>query len=238
MKIVSFIAAFLLCNTVFAQAKYKIELSGGVNMTRMHTRTPYNSAIGSVNIKEITLQSGYEFGGFIHRKNQRFIPLVGIHFRRSISYAALWQRIYLDSYFSVGEKYRNVNYLRRDITTADFNLLMQASLGKEYNIRLTGGFVVSSVLINRSRTNFWFYENYTTYNTLTGQYTQVTTTEYHEEDLPLNQITIGFCSGVVLPIIGTKWSVAALWRYGFTQSDQLFGLAERSMSLSAVYALK
>lgn len=237
MKIVSFIAAFLLCNSVFAQDKYKIELSGGVNMTRMHTRTPYNSAIGSVNIKEIALQSGYEFGGFIHRKNQRFIPLLGIHFRRSISYATLRQRIYVDAYYSTGERYRDVNYLRRDISTADFSLLMQASLGKEYNIRLTGGLVLSSVLINRSRTNFWYHENYTTYDQTTGLYVQVMNSEYHEQKLPLKQISLALCGGVVLPVIGTKWSVAALWRYGFTQSDQLFGLAEQNMMLSAVYAL-
>jgi hypothetical protein len=109
--------------------------------------------------------------------------------------------------------------------TADLNMGFEASLGKAYNIRWVGGITFSSLLLNRSRINYWFYERRDVYDPITMTNNTISTAEYKEERLRMKQITSSLFG-------------SAMWRYGISDGDQLFGLSTRGMSLSAVYSLK
>jgi hypothetical protein len=236
-KALLFIVALFLCNTIFAQKALIPEFYGGVNMMRPRERMFSQGWNNDINITGITAQLGYQYGANFRFKERRFSPIFGLCFSRNISYATLIQRI-SSNIISSSYQEINVNYLRWDIGTADLNMGFEASLGKGHNIRWVGGITFSSLLLNRSRMNYWFYETRNVYDPTTMTYSQMSIAEYKEERLRMRQITSSLFGGIVLPVYGTQWSISAMWRYGISDGDQMFGLSSRGISLSAVYTLK
>jgi hypothetical protein len=233
----SFVVVLFVCSTVYAQKTLTPEFFGGVNMMRPRERMFSQGWNNDINITGITAQLGYQYGANFRFKERRFSPIFGLCFSRNISYATLTQRI-SSNIISSSYQEINVNYLRWDIGTADLNMGFEASLGKEYNIRWVGGITFSSLLLNRSRINYWLYETRNVYDPATMTYSQMSIAEYKEDRLRMRQITSSLFGGIVLPVYGTKWSISAMWRYGISDGDQMFGLSSRGMSLSAVYSLK
>jgi hypothetical protein len=236
-KALLFIVALLLCDTIFAQKALIPEFYGGVNMMRPRERRFSQGWNNDLNITGITAQLGYQYGANFRFKERRFSPIFGLCFSRNISYTTLTQQTFFSGISASNQVY-NVNYLRWDMGTADLNMGFEASLGKAYNIRWVGGITFSSLLLNRSRINYWFYERRDVYDPITMTNNTISTAEYKEERLRMKQITSSLFGGIVLPVYGTQWSISAMWRYGISDGDQLFGLSTRGMSLSAVYSLK
>lgn len=220
-----------------AQPNYQIELVTGINFTRLHTLSPYNLNTGRIYMKTVTPQLGYETGVFFSKRKKFFSIALGVNFRRIISYANLIQEIRSLYNYQNELTYNDVNYLRLNVSSAEFRLLLQAGLGKEKKVRLMGGFILTSSLINRSRANYYSTVTRNYYDPTTGTYIYQSTSNYIADKLAIRQMNVGFCGGLFLPVYETKWSISALWRYCFTPIDKQFGLADKGMSLSVAYAI-
>ncbi|MCU0433424.1 MAG: hypothetical protein MUC87_08230 [Bacteroidia bacterium] len=220
-----------------AQRNFNVELYAGSGIIRLHRFTPYSFDNGNLVINSQMPQGGLNFGAMFSRKAKVMTLLYSIGICRNIAYTTLKHDVYSFAFNSQTTYTRNVHYLRWDMTRAELGIQLQAALGKERNIRLTGGLLFTSVLINRTRANYWYVEQEQYYDNTTGTYIYTHFTELRVERIPARQMGMAFAGGLILPIPETRVSIAANWRFGFTPNNSLFILAERGMNISMVFTL-
>ncbi|MCA6364038.1 MAG: hypothetical protein IM638_13440 [Bacteroidetes bacterium] len=229
----------LLCSlSCAAQQNLRIDLYAGSGIVRLHRFSIKNTGNGSIDFNTMNPQSGMNIGVLLSRKSNTLItPLFGIGVSRNIVYATL--KHFIPDMINGGQMYytRNVHYLRWDMTRGELSMQIQAAFGPQKDIRLTGGIMVTSLLLNRSRTNYWYEEQGYAYNYNTGTTTNFYETTLYEEGLKAPQLAMALTGGTILPIVKSRISLAANWRFTFTKNETLFWLAEKGVNLSLVYSL-
>jgi hypothetical protein len=237
MKFVYFIFLLLISGTLRAQPKLRTEIYGGVTMVRLHRSTPYSLIPGQLNFTSHTPQAGTVLGIRFSKSNRLLSNLLSIDFQRNIAYATVeYINNYTFPYGGYVHESISIHYMRWDATRAVLSWQLQLRLGPKRDVVLHTGIMVSSLLNNRSRANYWKTEVRNYYDPALG-YVSTFSNELIEEKLTMQQITGILCAGATLPVPGTKFSLLANWQYNFTPSNAMFGFAERGMLLAMLYRI-
>ncbi|MCU0433425.1 MAG: hypothetical protein MUC87_08235 [Bacteroidia bacterium] len=225
MKLLFTLVNFLVLSVAFAQSDVKLEAYGGTNITRLSEIIRPRYAGNTITELKLHSQLGAQAGAMLSFRNKRLTPVFGLQFSRAVCYGTFGK---IDDVQYHSTTLYMVYYMRWDIVRTDILMMAQLALGPEKNIRLTGGIIFSSNLVNLSKQQYLKHSRSSgssyTFENLSGK-------------VPMNNFNTYLCGGMILPVPETKFSAGFLWRWCPTVVDKMYGFNESGVQVSVVYDL-